>query len=67
MAMLSRGEYVVRADTVRKFGVGFMDALNEGRLTQTGASTNIENYYYQFDQQANNRWMYQQVKTGAAA
>ena len=67
MAMLSRGEYVVRADTVRKFGVGFMDALNDGRLPQTGASTNVQNYYYQFDQQANNRWMYQQIKTGAAA
>lgn len=67
LAMLSRGEYVVRADTVRKFGVGFMDALNDGRLTQTGASTNVQNYYYQFDQQANNRWMYQQIKTGAAA
>ena len=67
MAMLSRGEYVVRADTVRKFGVGFMDALNEGRLPQAGASTNVQNYYYQFDQRANNRWMYQQIKTGAAA
>ena len=67
MTLLSRGEYVVRADTVRKFGVGFMDALNDGRLPQTGASTNVQNYYYQFDQQANNRWMYQQVKTGAAA
>lgn len=67
MAMLSRGEYVVKADTVRKFGVGFMDALNDGRLPQTGASTNVQNYYYQFDQQANNRWMYQQIKTGAAA
>ena len=67
LAMLSRGEYVVRADTVRKFGVGFMDALNDGRLPQTGASTNVQNYYYQFDQQANNRWMYQQIKTGAAA
>lgn len=67
MAMLSRGEYVVKADTVRKFGVGFMDALNDGRLMQTGATSNVQNYYYQFDQQANNRWMYQQVKTGAAA
>lgn len=67
LAMLSRGEYVVKADTVRKFGVGFMDALNEGRLPQTGATSNVQNYYYQFDQQANNRWMYQQVKTGAAA
>ena len=67
MTLLSRGEYVVKADTVRKFGVGFMDALNDGRLPQTGATSNVQNYYYQFDQQANNRWMYQQVKTGAAA
>ena len=66
-ALLSRGEYVVRADTVKALGVDFMDALNDGRLPQTGASTNVQNYYYQFDQRANNRWMYQQIKTGAAA
>lgn len=64
--MLSRGEYVVKADTVRMLGVDFMDSLNEGKIP-VGGGTNIQNYYYQFDQQANNRWMYQQVKTGAAA
>lgn len=67
MAMLSRGEYVVKADTVRKFGVDFMDALNDGQLPQAGSGTNVQNYYYQFNQQANSRWLYQQVKTGAAA
>lgn len=65
--LLSKGEYVVKADTVKRLGVDFMDALNQGRMPQAGGNTNIENYYYQFDQQANNRWMYQQVKTGAAA
>lgn len=64
--MLSRGEYVVKADTVRMLGVDFMDSLNEGKLP-IGGGSNVQNYYYQFDQQANNRWMYQQVKTGAAA
>ena len=68
LAMLSRGEYVVRADTVRKFGVDFMDALNAGQLpTSARAGTMITNNYYQFDQQANNRWMYEQLRTGAAA
>lgn len=65
-AMLSRGEYVVKADTVRMLGVDFMDNLNEGKLP-VGGGSNIQNYYYQFDQRANNRWMYQQIKTGAAA
>ena len=64
--MLSRGEYVVKADTVRMLGVDFMDNLNEGKLP-VGGGSNIQNYYYQFDQRANNRWMYQQIKTGAAA
>ena len=64
--MLSRGEYVVKADTVRMLGVDFMDDLNEGKLP-VGGGSNIQNYYYQFDQRANNRWMYQQIKTGAAA
>lgn len=67
-AMLSRGEYVVKADTVRKFGVDFMDALNAGQLPSgSKAGTMITNNYYQFDQQANNRWMYEQLRTGAAA
>ena len=68
MAMLSRGEYVVRADTVRKFGVDFMDALNAGQLPSSSKpGSMITNNYYQFDQQANNRWMYEQLRTGAAA
>lgn len=35
-AMLSAGEYVVRASSVRKYGERFMDALNQGRLKVTG-------------------------------
>lgn len=31
-AMLSAGEYVVRAAAVRKYGVGLLEALNRGRL-----------------------------------
>lgn len=30
LAKLSRGEYVIRADSVRKFGRGFFDAVNSG-------------------------------------
>lgn len=63
---LSRGEYVVRASTVRDFGVDFFDQLNVGRLPQT-TGDRVTNNYYQFDQQANNRWMYEQIRTGAAA
>ncbi|MFI6103157.1 hypothetical protein [Streptomyces sp. NPDC051310] len=31
-ALLSNGEYVIRAASVRRYGERFMDALNEGRL-----------------------------------
>lgn len=65
MAWLSRGEYVVRADTVRRYGVEFMDALNNGSLAFSGGTT--QNFYYQFDRNANSRWQYQQIRTGAAA
>ena len=65
MAWLSRGEYVVKADTVRRYGVEFMDALNNGSLALSGGMT--QNYYYQFDRNANSWWQYQQIRTGAAA
>lgn len=65
LAWLSRGEYVVKADTVRRYGVEFMDALNDGKLATGGGTT--QNYYYQFDRNANSRWQYQQIRTGAAA
>lgn len=65
MAWLSRGEYVVKADTVRRYGVEFMDALNNDSLAFSGGMT--QNYYYQFDRNANSRWQYQQIRTGAAA
>ena len=64
---LSRGEYVVNASTVRDFGVDFFDQLNAGRLPQATDGSRVTNNYYQFDQQANNRWMYEQIRTGAAA
>ena len=65
---LSRGEYVVNASTVRDFGVDFFDQLNAGQLPTSGKpATMVTNNYYQFDQQANNRWMYEQLRTGAAA
>jgi hypothetical protein len=31
-AMLSNGEYVMNAEAVKKFGTGFLDAMNEGRV-----------------------------------
>ena len=65
-ALLSRGEYVVNANTVKALGVDFMDALNSGKIGAGGGSA-ITNNYYQFDQRANNRWMYEQIRTGAAA
>lgn len=65
-ALLSRGEYVVNANTVKALGVDFMDALNNGKIGAGGGSA-ITNNYYQFDQRANNRWMYEQIRTGAAA
>lgn len=65
-ALLSRGEYVVNANTVKALGVDFMDALNSGKIG-VGSGSAITNNYYQFDQRANNRWMYEQIRTGAAA
>lgn len=51
-AMLTGGEYVVRADTVRRFGVNFFDKLNRGTTpgfatggfvgTQTTGSSNTQ-------------------------
>jgi TP901 family phage tail tape measure protein len=35
-AMLSNGEYVVRASSVDKYGTGFMDKLNQGVLKMAG-------------------------------
>lgn len=43
-AMLSNGEYVVRANSVKHYGVGFMDSINAGRYKSggfiTGGSSN---------------------------
>jgi hypothetical protein len=33
-AMISNGEYVVNANSVRKYGRGFMDSVNKGRLVR---------------------------------
>jgi len=35
-AMLSNGEYVVKADSVKKYGVGFMDSINKGHYANGG-------------------------------
>ena len=41
-AMLSRGEYVVRASSVQKLGLGFMDAVNMGRVPSgTGMGSGV--------------------------
>nr|WP_255711154.1 tape measure protein [Pelosinus baikalensis] len=32
MAMLSNGEYVIKASSVKQFGTGFFDTLNNGRM-----------------------------------
>lgn len=34
-AMLSNGEYVIRAESVRKYGKDFLDNINAGRLGNT--------------------------------
>jgi TP901 family phage tail tape measure protein len=36
-AMLSDGEYVVKASSVKKYGTGVMDALNAGKFAKGGA------------------------------
>lgn len=39
LARVSKGEYVTRKAAVDKYGVGFMDAVNNGRLQTMGAGT----------------------------
>jgi len=41
-AMLSNGEYVVKADSVRRYGVGFMDAINAGKHAGGGFIRHFE-------------------------
>ena len=38
--MLSEGEYVIRADAVRKMGVPTLDKINAGRFNKGGIVTN---------------------------
>ena len=33
-AMLSNGEYVIKADAVRRYGLNFLDAVNNGHFTR---------------------------------
>ena len=40
-AMLSNGEYVIRADSVRKYGKGFLDKVNSGQLGATSYSSPV--------------------------
>jgi hypothetical protein len=40
-AMLSRGEYVVRASSVQKLGLGFMDAVNMGRVPSGAGGSGV--------------------------
>jgi hypothetical protein len=40
-AMLSRGEYVVRASSVQKLGLGFMDAVNMGRVPSGSGGSGV--------------------------
>jgi hypothetical protein len=40
-AMLSRGEYVVRASSVAKLGLGFMDAVNMGRVPSGAGGSGV--------------------------
>jgi hypothetical protein len=35
--MLSNGEYVVKADSVKKYGVGFMDSINSAKFADGGS------------------------------
>ncbi len=53
-ALLSNGEYVIRAASVKKFGLGYMDAINSGKIpgfasggyTKTRGKGSKKQYYY---------------------
>lgn len=40
-AMLTPGEFVVQKSAVDRFGVGFMEALNEGRISSVGGAVTV--------------------------
>jgi TP901 family phage tail tape measure protein len=42
-AYLSNGEYVIKADSVKKYGVGTMDALNSGKFANGGLMQRFKN------------------------
>jgi hypothetical protein len=41
LAWLSNGEFVLKADAVRKWGVGFLQALNQGRMPRFAAGGHV--------------------------
>ncbi|WP_448319227.1 hypothetical protein [Streptomyces sp. CO7] len=43
---LSNGEFVIRAASVRKYGLTLMDAINEGRLTQEAVKADLATARY---------------------
>lgn len=53
-AMLTPGEFVIKADTVKRLGLGTMQALNEGQLPVVGVDRGgnkkeVHEHHYHFD------------------
>jgi len=44
-ALLMGGEYVMRKDSVKKYGKGFMDKVNEGRMSKFAEGGVVDNQY----------------------
>lgn len=44
-AWLSNGEYVMRASTVKKFGTGYMNALNSGKMPGFASGGSVDKTY----------------------
>lgn len=43
-AMLSNGEYVIRASSVSKFGEGFLESINKGKISEFGMGGKVKKY-----------------------
>lgn len=43
-AMLSNGEYVIRASSVSKFGQGFLESINQGKISKFGMGGKVKKY-----------------------
>jgi hypothetical protein len=50
---VSNGEYIVKAASVKNYGVGFMDAINNQKVSTSSSSTSMGGAVYNIDMTIN--------------